>query len=387
MTVQSKEVTVLSEGDATDVNTWSNVPYFLTKAFEDCGYTVNRVNVLENTQSIERFFNRTITRLIRIFMPKTTYCFRRSFLCSIMMDKIMKDVADRYPNSEFFVSLSFSWNPSKYTDKKCIMMCDWTYQFDIEYDKKKKIDRLEMHEINRQKRVLESAYSNVIFRTQCRQWVQENLPNVFVYNKGMSVINCGEELQSFENAVSTKIDSNTVVFLGAKRYLSGAKALIHAINELVMDGINIECFYIGITPNDVAEDVEIGTNNHLVGYLNKGIQQDKVLYYSLLRKAKVCINTNEDFISLAAMKEASYFYNPVIISRHIQSETIYGLQDFGGYYSNNDVDSIKRNLLRIFELPAYEYKHMCLLAHEHFKDDSWKSTINQFIQIDFGHSI
>ena len=84
------EVTIFSDGDSTDINLWSNVPYFVCKGFEDNGYLVNRVNMLAGQKFIQLTYDKVLVKFIKLFYPKSTYSYRRSFVCNYITNNIMK---------------------------------------------------------------------------------------------------------------------------------------------------------------------------------------------------------------------------------------------------------------------------------------------------------
>ncbi len=52
-----KEITVFCEqGDSSQIRTWSNVPYFFTRALEAHGVKVNRVNLHPSSNLAHKLF-------------------------------------------------------------------------------------------------------------------------------------------------------------------------------------------------------------------------------------------------------------------------------------------------------------------------------------------
>ena len=70
-----REINLFTAGDATDIKTWSNVPYFFSRAVEQKGIRVNRINLIP-----EDMF------LYRCYM----YCYRRwSRLKGMILKKLI----------------------------------------------------------------------------------------------------------------------------------------------------------------------------------------------------------------------------------------------------------------------------------------------------------
>lgn len=126
-------ITVFTDGDSSLLSTWSNVPYLMTRSFEkDWKAKVNRINMAPDPR-LEYLFNTTVGRVVRVaFDHDTSYDFKRSFLHKAICKHRMKQAVKRYPDTDLFLSLSYSWNPKKYTEKPCMMFCDWSYGYYFE---------------------------------------------------------------------------------------------------------------------------------------------------------------------------------------------------------------------------------------------------------------
>lgn len=152
-----KEITVFSEGDSNCASLWSNVPYFFTKTLEQKGYIVHRINVANN-KWLRGFYNKIIRFLIKKLINKETTCYYdRSILFALETKLRMKKAVQQYKNSEYFISTSFSFAPIRFTDKPCVLFCDWTYEYYISHFLSRKPDIFEKQEINRQNKIIEQA--------------------------------------------------------------------------------------------------------------------------------------------------------------------------------------------------------------------------------------
>ena len=69
-----KNILFFTYGDSNNPNTWSNVPYLLTNAFEKKGYNVIRVDM----STKRTLFSLGYTLLMKILKPSTTYYYVRS---------------------------------------------------------------------------------------------------------------------------------------------------------------------------------------------------------------------------------------------------------------------------------------------------------------------
>ncbi|MCC7501001.1 MAG: hypothetical protein IT229_00635, partial [Flavobacteriales bacterium] len=71
---KDKAFTVFTLGDSSDIATWSNVPYFFTRALERYGFKVVRVNIRQNRflqAGYDLFWN--TLRILRLTRTRHNY--------------------------------------------------------------------------------------------------------------------------------------------------------------------------------------------------------------------------------------------------------------------------------------------------------------------------
>lgn len=102
------EITLFTYGDSNDVSLWSNYPYFIAKGIEDNGCILNRVDLKKKQYMIEILFNDTFRRIVKLFRRDTTYAYKRTWLHHIVTNYLLKKAIKSYPNTDLFISLSFS---------------------------------------------------------------------------------------------------------------------------------------------------------------------------------------------------------------------------------------------------------------------------------------
>lgn len=379
------KITFLYNGDSSNINEWSNFPYFITQTFEERGYDINRVNM--RIRYIGILYDIFITSFIKKFLSRdTSYNFLRSRLRGYLIERKLRKVVDRYSDTDLFFCISDNFNTYKYSNTKCIMLCDWTYEFEIIHELGKSIDKWEKYYCEKQKIMMEKAYSNIILRDECRNFIKENYGTIDIYERHIDVVNCALKDIDRATIMKRKIDSTKIVFIGAKRYIGGAIELLRCIKDNPIWFENKKVYFIGIDKEDVDFKLLDNIKERCVfcGYLNKAKEDESKYYYDLLLEAKICINTNKDFVSIAGLMEACYLYNPVIVSKHYQTIAYYGDQISGGFYADNTEYDIMKKLKTIYEMEEKEYCELCDKSHENFADKTWNSLVNEWIQSDFG---
>lgn len=378
------KITFLYNGDSSNINEWSNLPFFITETFKERGDEINRVNM--HIRYIGILYDFFVTSFVKRFVsPNTSYNFLRSRLRGYLIDRKLKKVVNEYPETDIFFCISDNFNPYKYSKAKCIMLCDWTYEFEILHDKRKSIDKWEKYFCEKQKQMMENAYSNIVTRDECRHFIKNNHKNIQLFDKHIDVVNCVSK-NVCATAVNKKKTSNKIVFIGAKRYIGGAIALVKCVRDNLEQFIDKEVYFIGIEKEDIDPELLRHTDDRCVfcGYLNKAKKEDRECYYNLMLESKICINTNEGFVSIAGLMEACYLYNPIIVSKNYQTVSCYGEHISCGFYADNTPQDILEKINTIYEMEESDYCSLCNRSHELFSDKTWKTVVSEWVKTDFG---
>ena len=96
--------------------------------------------------------------ICKIIRPSTTYYFYRSKINRKIAEKKIKNAVDKYDDiADLYISISFDFSPSEYTNKKVLLLSDWPIEYALEKRYNRKPDFLETGDIQRHKKVIESA--------------------------------------------------------------------------------------------------------------------------------------------------------------------------------------------------------------------------------------
>lgn len=155
-----KEITVFSNGDSNKISTWSNVPYFFTKSLEEKGIKVNRIDI-NPSRLINKLYDITIFKLIKLTHPDTTYTYFRSKIHFLDVRRRIKKTIKSYGNSDANIFLTFSFSSCGLSKNLSVQLCDWTYDHYFNYFKEREPDYFERSSIKREESQIEG--SNLIF--------------------------------------------------------------------------------------------------------------------------------------------------------------------------------------------------------------------------------
>src|SRR5262245_19034573 len=155
-----KEVTVYTNGDSSNLSTWSNVPFFFTEALIAKGIKVNRVD-LSPSPILATVYSKIWQRIIRRIHKNTTYTYFRSLVHFLDARLRIKRAIQTYSSSDINIFLTFSFSSTGLSQKPAIQFCDWTYDHYINYRENRKPDIFEKRCIKREDSQIEG--SNMIF--------------------------------------------------------------------------------------------------------------------------------------------------------------------------------------------------------------------------------
>ena len=361
------EVTVLTYGDSRSLATWSNVPYFFTESLEQQGLRVNRVNMQPPLWMVS-LWNRVFLRLIHLFLPGSTYIFDRTPFYRLLANHRMKAAVQRYPDSDLFIAISFSFHPKKYTSKPVLMFGDWTYDYFLGHFQHRHPDILERQEIRNQIKLQKTADAMlVLFPDVCEYVKQQGFAkNVFYLG---NVIN-SEPYGPTEDAIQQKYDNNNLVFIGSRKYLPGLKVLLQALRLLGSEAFG-KLSVIGMTPDDVPTEL-LTEQVEILGYLNKSNDQQRETYYRIVNDAKIFVNTNPEWAAFSATLDVMYHQTPVITSEYRSFVQTFGQTPNFGFYSANDPAKLAARIRSVLTMQYPDYLNLAKNAAIAVKPYSWE---------------
>jgi glycosyltransferase involved in cell wall biosynthesis len=367
-----REVTVFSNGDSSKIRTWSNIPYFFTETLLSKGIKVNRVD-LSPLLLINIMFNMTVYAVLRILNMNSTYNYFRSFTHFTNVKYRIKKAIKQYPDSDANIFLTFSFSSAGLTLKPSIQFCDWTYDHHFKYLLDRKPGFLEKQCIKREDSQIEG--SDLVFPLfpSVAEYMKKRYNNTNIHYLGY-VINSLYDV-SETDMIKHKRSSNNILFVGNKKYIEGAQSLINAFEKLKQKLPQLILHIIGMNVGDfdnLPKDV------YCHGYLDKGKDADRELYYKLFREAKLFVNTTPKLGAVMATIEAMYFYIPVITLPRDHFTGIFGNNiNFGYYCEQNSPILIEESILKILNNISYE--SLCVNAHKSVEEYTWNSYMDKLI--------
>jgi glycosyltransferase involved in cell wall biosynthesis len=361
-----KEVTVFTLGDSAQLATWSNIPFFFTETLIAKGIRVNRVNI-ESSSKLP------LHRLAKFGNKVSTYTYFRSLICFLLTRQKIKKAVKHFKNSQADIFLTFSFSSAGMTGRPVILFGDWTYDYHIRNRHKRQPDYFEKQSIAREDAQIKAADLVVPLFPAVAEYMQQKYGTNRIFYLG-NVIN--SLYTPSKNDVEKKQQSCSLLFIGSKSYIEGARALIAAFEILKLQYPLMRLNIVGIKQQEFKTLPE---NVFCYDYLNKGIEEERDLYYTLMRNATVFVNTTPLWSAFSASIEAMYFYTPVIVTPYEEFRKTFGEQiDFGLYCEKNVPNLIKDKIRNI--LDNNRYPVLCTQAHHAVKTFTWDACTSKIIE-------
>lgn len=385
-----KEILFLTNGDANDANVWSNVPYCFSRALENNGVIVHRINYSMNPSSV-KFYNLGFRRVLDgLTFRKLKFPYLRTtrfFKC--FAERKIKKAIQQHPQADLCLFMGYGFY-NKWNKIPSLLFSDWTTEMDIQ--KKRKPNFLEKRMIHQEEEAINKAEYVVSLFPVCCEEMKKKYPKANIHFLGGNVINdlLNKSLVSrskfqvsndnadntiiVEDLIETKEKSKKLLFIGRKTtYLEAAKKLIEAYKLLKGEEayMDYSLDIVGCAESDFSSLPEGVT---CYGFLNKSQEQDRKTYYDLLLNAKVLVNANPKWGAFSSTVEAMYYYTPVIVSPYQDFVKNFGEKiDFGVYNQNFTAESIVNDIKTVIN--SDNYTEMCNFAHEKVKSYTWEDYV------------
>jgi glycosyltransferase involved in cell wall biosynthesis len=371
-----KEITVFTLGDANELKAWSNVPYFFTKSLEQKGIRVNRVNIEENPY-LFKIYKYSIFAFLKLLKRNSDHNYFRAGLNNFLTNKKIQKAIRTFPNSDAFLFLTYSFSAKTFSRKKTILFSDWSYLYFIKHFLGREPLWFEKNALRREKKNIETADQVMGLFPRSNEFNTKNYDTSHCVYLG-NVINSDRWPDKHE-VIKLKQKSQSLLFIGNAKYIQGAKDLVTAFKLVHSNYNEMELHIIGLDENELGLKQE---NLFCHGYLDKGNPAENELYYKLLSKARMIINTNEAWGAFSAMTEAMFYYTPVITSPYAEFTKTYGKEiDFGYYVNSSSAGQLSTKIEELLLLSEPKMFAFMQNAHEKVKDFTWDNYTMRFLDL------
>jgi glycosyltransferase involved in cell wall biosynthesis len=371
-----REINLFSLGDAKKISAWSNVPYFFSKALEAKGITVNCVDIDESAfwNSLYKY---SVFIFLKLISKDTRHTYFRSGFNNFITRRKIRQAEKIYTNAQANIFLTFSFSSVGLSKKPSILFGDWTYLYFIRNFLDREPKWFERNAVKREAGNINESQLVLALFPLSAAFIKTNYEQKNTHYLG-NVINAVEEPQK-GIILDHKLRFKKIVFIGNKKYLSGAKQLIEAFKYLNAD--ETELHIIGLTPEETGGNSK---NIYAHGYLDKGSETQRKKYYELLSQCALIVNTNEGWGAISAIIEAMYFYTMVITTPYKEFlETLATNEDeidFGKFLSTDRTEDLAKLIRQLLENPPKIRLQLMENAHKAVKSFTWERYSENLVQ-------
>lgn len=370
-----KEIIFYSYGDSNKASAWSNVPYLFTKELENRGILVRRIDISPN-RFINKIWQLTVARFLNCFYPNHEYSWIRTSLFRWLTERKIKRSVAFYHTADYCFVTCFDYY-NRYSDIPTLLFSDWTFNILIQSQKGRELYSIEKSFARKQAEAIRNAQVVTSLFPKSAAIMQEAYPNANIRYLGENVINnlCDTEYQT-EELISKKEKSDIILFIGQKKYIEGAKLLIHALMGMRDKGKNYQLHIIGMRENDFCQLPDFVK---CYGYLHKDIPEENRMYYQLMTEAKLFVNPTPVWAGFSSMIEAMYFATPIVVSPYEDFVATFGKEiTFGCYNNEFREDSLIESIEYV--LNNEKYAVMCREAHRATEGYTWKAYVDKLLK-------
>lgn len=367
-----KELLFFSIGDSNSLSTWSNVPFFFAKTLEKHGIIVHRYNLAQQEKTSILLLYKIWFKILRYIYPNHVQNYRRTRNFKKQAFNIIKQAVSEHPNVDCCLFMGYDFY-NKFSAIPTVLFSDWTSDMYFERVKRRAY-WFEKRYVKQQSTAIEHASLVFSLFEICAKELQTKHPKIPICFLGKNVINAFQDPN--EQIVKEK-KSGKILFIGGRKYINGAKALLAAFNLIAKDNPQMTLHIIGMQEK-LFPDMRYDANKvHFYGYLRKDVEAEMNLYYKLLSTAQIFVNPSPQWGGYSSTIEAMYFYTPIIVSPYEEFVNEFGEKLNFGLYVNDTIDSLAKSIISIVQNP--NYTKLCFNAHEQVSQYTWSHYIEKFL--------
>ena len=373
-----KEIIVYSPGDANDISTWSNVPYFFCRSLEKKGVKLDKVNVdVERkiyTLPIRAFIKLKTKIIKKIYGKDTVSGFYRSKYFDNKTLLKMKKGNRKFSNADLQVVFDFSHIIKN--NKPIIMICDWTIEYYIEEHLKREPNKFEQRLIKKQSKIMQKADAVISIFPESYRQIKKYVPNKTYYFG--HIVN---SLEKYKENQHNQFKYRNILFIGSPKYINGLNVLIKAVakyNNRVKKNEKLSLNIIGINKTQFDKDLHYEFCN-IYGYLNKTIETQRKMYYKLLINSRIMVNPTANWNGASALFEGLYLGVPIIASHNLELDALMSNKIFSEFCSSESVFSLEKLLNRVFTETFQSFYKKSVAAHEFANNYTWDKFAEKFL--------
>ena len=367
------EINVFALGESTDINTWSNLPFYLCAALQRRA-TLRRINLLLPQPPITYSVgHRVARRLWPSFAGSHEHTFRNRMRCSLINKEIAM-MSRTFTDADWNLFLTFSFSSYRTSQVPVVHYCDRTYEHYLEENGFRPASR-DRYFIEQEKQNLRHALCVFATNELCRDFIRERygVDNVVWLPAG---INVEISVDDPHCLIREKLRSTDVVFIAREAARRGVDIAVDAFRLAAQDKPDWRLHLVGVRPDEVqVEDERITA----YGYLRKDLPADRVVYDDLLRRARVFVcPVRRGQPPTGAIREAQMMCSPVVLSHVSDAPELVTHGQNGLLTDSLEPEAFAHYITQLVENDVM-WSKLAFGAHQSVRERTWDKTASQLI--------
>jgi glycosyltransferase involved in cell wall biosynthesis len=366
-------------GDSNDINTWSNVPYFLSRTLISRNIDVRRFNLIPPaglTYQSLAFFNRCRNRAARLLGLRRRPIFRMPVLHRLVNSELAK-TSRSLEDADLNLFLTFSFSSIRYSDVPAALYSDRTYEQHLEEEgiRPSWADRLL---IRWETRNLQNAQYVFTMNQACLEFIRDRygVRSPQLLKAGINLI--GNDFSNINALIARKEAARSILFIGRGYYQRGVDVLLAAFrrfNEIFSNLFTLHL--VGLTDDELPE-----SQPHVIchGYLRKDHPGEYQQYMDLLASARLFVFPMRPGPIAVALREALWMCTPVILTNVPNASDRVQDGKNGILASKADPEEIA-DWMSVLVSNDELWRRMATYARESVKNETWDATIDRLLDV------
>ncbi len=375
-------INLFTYGDALDVNTWSNLPFYFRRALLARGVEVNAINVRPSDRALN-LTDRLISLRARaasglgVELPTEVFRTRANYR---LTDRVVRRAVRQHPNADAHLFMTFSFSSYRHSPVPVIHYCDRTYEQHLE-DKGLAIGWADRPFIEIERGNLEHAALILTTSEVCREFIAARYSAKRVVHLRAGI---NAELGEVDppRLIAQKEAANDILFIGRGAHKRGVDILIKAFETFNRSQRgSFTLHLVGIKRQELPPELGAERNDiRFYEYLDRTVTTQRELYDTLIRSARLFVFPTRPGPIAGVIREAQWNCTPVIISSVPGASERVAHDSNGVVVDSLEPDDFARSMeALVTDLPRWRsFAHN---AHLSIKDGTWSATAQRFLEI------
>jgi glycosyltransferase involved in cell wall biosynthesis len=374
-------INLFTDGDSTDLNTWSGLPYYFHRNLLASSVDVRPFDLNPENARYPIFSRLMILRqrALQTLRSEESWDHSRSRSFHLLVNRRLRSIAEQHDDADLNLFLTFTFSTYPYAPVPVVHYCDRTYEHYLE-DIGRTPTRKDRVFIDIERRNIENAALVLTTGKLCADFIKSryNARRVFCLRPGartdVQVLDPGSLIAEKEN-------STDILFIGRGAHKRGVDILISAFNMFnERNGGAFTLHLVGVQPNELPEELRGGSNIKFYGFLDRTVPEDLQRYNRLLSSAKLFVMPMRPGPFPGVIKEVQFQCTPVIVSgMHGLSETLIDGHD------SILVDSLEPQAFAVqmerLVKDASAWRQLALKGHLARRNCTWSNTMGEFMEL------